>query len=109
MTGGLDLPRLRDQLAEDLADDLATGQRPPAVAEDLPAGRHLDRETSWLQFNERVLQLAEDASVPLLERVRFLAIFANNLDEYFMVRIAGLQRRVAAGLDALVSGGPTAS
>jgi polyphosphate kinase len=109
MTGGLDLPRLRDQLAEDLADDLATGQRPPSPSDDLPRGRHLDREKSWLQFNERVLALAEDPSVPLLERVRFLAIFAGNLDEYFMVRVAGLQRRVAAGLDALASGGPTAS
>jgi polyphosphate kinase len=109
MTGGLDLPRLRDQLAEDLADDLETGQRPPSPSDDLPEGRHLDREKSWLQFNERVLALAEDASVPLLERVRFLAIFAGNLDEYFMVRVAGLQRRVAAGLDALAAGGPTAS
>jgi polyphosphate kinase len=58
---------------------------------------YLDREESWLKFNERVLELAEDDAVPLLERVRFLAIFASNLDEFFMVRIAGLVRRMAAG------------
>ena len=63
----------------------------------LPEGRYLDREESWLRFNERVLELAEDESVPLLERVRFLAIFATNLDEFFMVRVASLVRRMVAG------------
>src|SRR6478672_7244128 len=73
--------------------------------DDLPADRYLERELSWLQFNERVLQLAMDPAVPLLERTRFLAIFANNLDEYFMVRVAGLKRRIATGLAVRTAAG----
>jgi polyphosphate kinase len=72
---------------------------------ELPEGRYLDREESWLRFNERVLELAEDESLPLLERVRFLAIFASNLDEFFMVRVAGLIRRLATGLPVTIPSG----
>jgi polyphosphate kinase len=64
---------------------------------ELPDDRYLDRERSWVKFNDRVLEMAEDESEPLLERVRFLAIFASNLDEFFMVRIADLTRRQEVG------------
>jgi polyphosphate kinase len=59
-----------------------------------------NRELSWLDFNERVLQLAEDPETPLMERVKFLAIYTSNLDEFFMVRVAGLHDQVDAGIDA---------
>ncbi len=67
--------------------------------------RFLDREVSWLRFNQRVLELAEDPTLPLLERVRFLAIFTSNLDEFFMVRVAGLKRRIAAGVAVKAASG----
>jgi polyphosphate kinase len=71
----------------------------------LPDDRFADRELSWLAFNERVLELAEDPGQPLLERVRFLAIFASNLDEFFMVRVAGLKRRMATGIAVTAASG----
>ncbi|GAA0919783.1 RNA degradosome polyphosphate kinase [Streptomyces thermoalcalitolerans] len=85
-------------LAPDLDSDLDSYAESPAGSEQLPADRFLDRERSWLAFNERVLELAEDPSTPLLERANFLAIFASNLDEFFMVRVAGLKRRIATGV-----------
>ncbi len=72
----------------------------PAAASDpeLPEDRYIDREVSWLAFNQRVLELAEDPRLPVLERANFLAIFGSNLDEFFMVRVAGLKRRIMTGL-----------
>jgi polyphosphate kinase len=73
----------------------------PREAPELDAPElYTNRELSWLQFNERVLELAEDESTPLLERVKFLAIYASNLDEFYMVRVAGLHDQVDAGIDA---------
>jgi polyphosphate kinase len=70
---------------------------------------YVNRELSWLDFNDRVLQLAEDDNVPLLERVKFLAIYESNLDEFFMVRVAGLHDQVDAGIDAPGADGLTPS
>jgi polyphosphate kinase len=77
--------------------NLPAPDEPPNVP-PLPAERFLNRELSWLDFNARVLALAEDSGIPLLERAKFLAIFASNLDEFYMVRVAGLQRRLSTGL-----------
>ncbi|MEI6404394.1 MAG: RNA degradosome polyphosphate kinase, partial [Actinomycetes bacterium] len=71
----------------------------------LPSDRFLDRELSWLAFNQRVLELAQDDSLALLDRVTYLSIFANNLDEFFMVRIAGLKRRIATGIAVRAASG----
>src|SRR5216117_2526749 len=70
----------------------------PAVSLDNPA-LYLNRELSWLEFNRRVLEEARDPQVPLMERLKFLAIFGSNLDEFFMVRVGGLQQKVQAGIN----------
>jgi polyphosphate kinase len=81
----------------------------PPSADALPADRFSNRELSWLDFNARVLALAEDPAQPLLERVKFLAIFASNLDEFYMVRVAGLKRRNEMGLAVTSADGLTVS
>lgn len=80
------------------ADDDDFDEAVEAADAQLPENRYLDRELSWLAFNRRVLELAEDPLVPVLERANFLGIFASNLDEFFMVRVAGLARRILTGL-----------
>src|SRR5205807_414179 len=70
---------------------------PADIALDDPS-LYTNRELSWLEFNRRVLEEAQDPSVPLLERLKFLAIFTSNLDEFFMVRVGGLQQKVSAGI-----------
>ncbi len=79
--------------------------KPPTLDPDLPPDRFVNRELSWLDFNARVLELAEDDATRPLERAKFLAIFATNLDEFFMVRVAGLKRRAAARLEVASADG----
>ncbi|MDF7640698.1 RNA degradosome polyphosphate kinase [Bifidobacterium sp. ESL0784] len=90
---------LRSQIAEHIAETEKNDKRKALPEEQqLPADRYFDRELSWLKFNKRVLEMAEDPEVPLLERANFAGIFASNLDEYFMVRVAGLKRRIDTGI-----------
>lgn len=102
---------MADALAAHIAEHIAPDGTVRTHAEagvdqsPLPIDRFLDRELSWLAFNERVLELGEDPDQPLLERVRYLAIFASNLDEFFMVRVAGLKRRIATGLAVTAASG----
>jgi len=78
--------------------------------QDLSASElYFNRELSWLEFNARVLELAEDPGVPLLERLKFLAIYSSNLDEFFMVRVAGLHDQIEAGIETPLQDGRTPS
>jgi len=88
---------------------VSTTERVSAEPDLSASGLYFNRETSWLEFNARVLELAEDDSVPLLERVKFCAIVSNNLDEFFMVRVAGLHDQIEAGIEKPREDGRTPS
>ena len=97
---------LRSQIAEHIAETDKNDKRElQACEEPLPNDRFFDRELSWLKFNKRVLELAQDEDLPVIERASFAAIFANNLDEFFMVRVAGLKRRIDTGIAVTAASG----
>src|SRR5689334_23475712 len=100
-----DVEPLRSETASDQLQESAfsarlsaLSSRPEVDLED--PSLYFNRELSWLDFNDRVLQLAEDPRVPLLERVNFSAIYEDNLDEFFMVRVAGLREKVEGKVDS---------
>src|SRR5256885_2074737 len=87
----------------------APARETPRRARDEDFDHFFNRETSWMRFNERVLELAEDETVPLLERMKFCAIYTTNLDEFFMIRVAGLHDRVDAGVTEPLADGRSPS
>jgi polyphosphate kinase len=93
--------RAAPPILESSAPTSSAGEHDPAL--------YLNRELSWLDFNDRVLQLAEDERVPLLERVKFCAIYTSNLDEFYMVRVAGLRDQIDAGVERPGQDGRTPS
>ena len=97
---------LRSQIAEHIAETDKSDKRENMEGElPLPPDRFFDRELSWLKFNKRVLELAQDETIPIIERASFAAIFASNLDEFFMVRVAGLKRRIDTGIAVTCASG----
>lgn len=102
--------QLKLQIAEHIAeaekiDGSLSAEEEDPRREPLPKDRFFDREISWIKFNKRVLELAQDETVPVLERANFSAIFASNLDEFFMVRVAGLKRRIDTGIAVTAASG----
>jgi polyphosphate kinase len=98
---------LSDEMSEEHQSDNHERSRPERRLDD--PSLYINRELSWLDFNERVLQLGEDESIPLLERVKFCAIYTTNLDEYYMVRVAGLHDQIDAGVENPSQDGRTPS
>jgi polyphosphate kinase len=94
------MTELGSEVATDVVAEDGDGVRPDRPRDLRDRSLYVNRELSWLDFNDRVLQLAEDESLPLIERLKFLAIFVTNLDEFFMIRVAGVHDQIDARIDA---------